>query len=80
GLAEKAVALMDLPIEAPVGTDINKYLNLEDNIIEVDLTPNRADFLSVYGIASEVSELTKTELKNLEIPEPKVVIDDTKEV
>lgn len=40
GLAEKADGLMDLPIDAPVGTDINKYLNLDDNIIEVDLTPN----------------------------------------
>ncbi|MDE5033680.1 phenylalanine--tRNA ligase subunit beta, partial [Francisella tularensis subsp. holarctica] len=70
GLAEKSDGLMDLPIDAPVGTDINKYLNLYDNIIEVDLTPNRADCLSVYVIAREVSALTKTELKNLEIPEP----------
>ncbi|APA82970.1 phenylalanine--tRNA ligase subunit beta [Francisella tularensis] len=80
GLADKADGLMDLPVNAPVGTDINKYLNLDDNIIEVDLTPNRADCLSVYGIAREVSALTKTELKDLEILEPKVVIDDTKEV
>ncbi|MBK2357731.1 phenylalanine--tRNA ligase subunit beta [Francisella hispaniensis] len=80
GLAEKADGLMDLPVDAPVGVDINKYLNLDDNIIEVDLTPNRADCLSVYGIAREVSALTKTELKNLEILEPKVTITDTKEV
>ena len=80
GLADKADGLMDLPADAPVGTDINKYLNLDDNIIEVDLTPNRADCLSVYGIAREVSALTKTELRDLEIVEPKVVIDDTKQV
>ena len=80
GLANKADGLMDLPADAPVGTDINKYLNLDDNIIEVDLTPNRADCLSVYGIAREVSVLTKTELRDLEIIEPKVIIDDTKQV
>ncbi|MDE4992302.1 phenylalanine--tRNA ligase subunit beta, partial [Francisella tularensis subsp. holarctica] len=67
GLSEKADGLMDLPIDAPVGTDINKYLILDDNIIEVDLTPNRADCLSVYGIDREVSALKKTELKKLEI-------------
>ncbi|APC91540.1 phenylalanine--tRNA ligase subunit beta [Francisella opportunistica] len=80
GLADKADGLMDLPADAPVGTDINKYLNLDDNIIEVDLTPNRADCLSVYGIAREVSALTKAQLRDLEIIEPKVAIDDTKQV
>lgn len=80
GLANKADGLMDLPADAPVGTDINKYLNLDDNIIVVDLTPNRADCLSVYGIAREVSALIKTELRDLEIVEPKVVIDDIKQV
>ncbi|OEZ33900.1 phenylalanine--tRNA ligase subunit beta [Francisella endosymbiont of Amblyomma maculatum] len=80
GLANKADGLMNLPADAPVGTDINKYLNLDDNIIEVDLTPNRADCLSVYGMAREVSALTKTELRDLEIIEPKVMIDDTKQV
>ena len=78
--SEEELGLADLLADARVGTDINKYLNLDDNIIEVDLTPNRADCLSVYGIAREVSALTKTELKDLEIVEPKVVIDDTKQV
>lgn len=80
GVANKADSLMDLPADAPVGIDINKYLNLDDNIIEINLTPNRADCLSVYGIAREVSAITKTELRDLEIIEPKVVIDDTKQV
>ncbi|MED7818484.1 MULTISPECIES: phenylalanine--tRNA ligase subunit beta [unclassified Francisella] len=80
GLAEKADGLMDLPVDAPVGEDINKYLNLYDNIIEVDLTPNRADCLSVYGIAREVSALAKTQLKELEISDTEIDIKDTKEV
>ncbi|API86725.1 phenylalanine--tRNA ligase subunit beta [Francisella uliginis] len=80
GLAEKADGLMDLPVDAPVGEDINEYLKLDDNIIEVDLTPNRADCLSVYGIAREVSALTKAKLKELETPDIETDIKDTKEV
>ncbi|QIV96065.1 phenylalanyl-tRNA synthetase beta subunit [Allofrancisella inopinata] len=80
GLAENADGLMDLPQNAPVGEDINKYLNLDDNIIEVDLTPNRADCLSVYGIAREVSALTKSQLKTIKIVEPKFQIQDTKDI
>ncbi|QIV94544.1 phenylalanine--tRNA ligase subunit beta [Allofrancisella frigidaquae] len=80
GLAENADGLMDLPQNAPVGEDINKYLNLDDNIIEVDLTPNRADCLSVYGIAREVSALTKSQLKTIEIVEPKSQIQDAKDI
>ncbi|WP_150465128.1 phenylalanine--tRNA ligase subunit beta [Francisella sp. SYW-2] len=80
GLAEKADGLMDLPADAPVGKDMNEYLNLDDNIIEVDLTPNRADCLSVYGIAREVSALTKTQLKDIEIKATEVSLEDTKDV
>ncbi|MGQ4004649.1 phenylalanine--tRNA ligase subunit beta [Francisellaceae bacterium CB52] len=80
GLAEKADGLMDLPANAPVGQDINEYLNLDDNIIEVDLTPNRADCLSVYGIAREVAALTKASLKEVEIKAIDTNISDTKEV
>ena len=80
GLAEKADGLMDLPSDAPVGQDINKYLNLDDSIIEVDLTPNRADCLSVFGIAREVAALTKANLKDIEIKDSNVELKDTKEV
>ena len=66
GLAEKSSGLMNIPKDAPIGKDINEYLNLDDNIIEVDLTPNRADCLSVYGIAREVSAISNAQLKNIE--------------
>jgi len=59
GLAADASGLMELAADAPVGTDIREYLSLNDNIIEVDLTPNRADCLSVEGIAREVAVLNK---------------------
>ncbi|MDO9271329.1 MAG: phenylalanine--tRNA ligase subunit beta [Methylobacter sp.] len=59
GLATDANGLMELAADAPVGIDIRDYLSLNDNIIEVDLTPNRADCLSVEGIAREVAVLNK---------------------
>ncbi|MDD2864863.1 MAG: phenylalanine--tRNA ligase subunit beta, partial [Methylococcales bacterium] len=54
-----AEGLMELPTDAPVGTDIREYLQLNDNSIEVDLTPNRADCLSVEGVAREVAVLNQ---------------------
>ena len=59
GLADDASGLMELADDAPVGMDIREYLALDDQCIEVDLTPNRADCLSVEGIAREVAVLNK---------------------
>ncbi|WP_428355376.1 phenylalanine--tRNA ligase subunit beta [Methyloprofundus sp.] len=63
GLATDADGLMELAADAPVGTDIREYLSLNDQLIEVDLTPNRADCLSVEGIAREVALLNDLEFK-----------------
>ncbi|WP_434652881.1 phenylalanine--tRNA ligase subunit beta [Pseudomonas sp. R3-56] len=49
--------LMELPGDAPVGQDIRVYLGLDDASIEVDLTPNRGDCLSLAGLAREVGAL-----------------------
>jgi len=59
GLATDANGLMELADDAPVGVDIRDYLALNDTIIEVDLTPNRADCLCVEGLAREVAVLNK---------------------
>ena len=59
GLAADANGLMELSSDAPVGIDIRDYLSLNDSIIEVDLTPNRADCLCVEGLAREVALLNK---------------------
>ena len=45
-----------------VGEDIRRYFDLDDNLITLKLTPNRADCLSLLGIAREVSALTGTPL------------------
>lgn len=63
GLAADAQGLMELAANAPVGTNIRDYLQLNDNILEVDLTPNRADCLSVEGLAREVAVLNQLDFK-----------------
>ena len=51
--------LWELPVDAPVGVDLVQYLDLDDNIIDVDLTPNRGDCLSIRGLAREVGVLNQ---------------------
>ena len=63
GLGEDASGLWELPAEAPVGEDLNDYLGLNDSIIEVDLTPNRGDCLSIRGLAREVGVLNQLDVK-----------------
>ena len=57
GLSDASDGLMELAADAPVGTDIRDYLQLDDKVIEIGLTPNRADCLGVAGIAREVGLL-----------------------
>ena len=53
-MADSSDGILILPQDAPVGTPILDYLQLDDTLIEIDLTPNRGDCLSVAGIAREV--------------------------
>ncbi|MCB1678534.1 MAG: phenylalanine--tRNA ligase subunit beta [Halioglobus sp.] len=57
GLSDASEGLMELPADAPTGADLRDYLGLDDRVIEIGLTPNRADCLSVAGIAREVGLL-----------------------
>lgn len=64
GLAETADGLMALPADARPGQNIREYLQLDDQIIEVDLTPNRADCLSIEGVAREVAVQNRLTVNN----------------
>ncbi|UOD29780.1 phenylalanine--tRNA ligase subunit beta [Massilia violaceinigra] len=61
-LSEETSGLMELPEDAPVGQNIRDYLALNDLKFTIKLTPNKADCLSVLGVAREVSALTGTPL------------------
>jgi len=76
GLSDNFDGLMELSANAPVGEDIRDYLQLNDKIIEVDLTPNRADCLSVMGIAREVGLLNDMPVKALSYQKVTPVIED----
>ncbi|MBK1692852.1 phenylalanine--tRNA ligase subunit beta [Ectothiorhodospira mobilis] len=69
GLSEDHEGLMELPGDAPVGADLRTLLDLDDQVLEVDLTPNRADCLSMAGVAREVAALTGRPLTPVE-PDP----------
>jgi phenylalanyl-tRNA synthetase beta chain len=57
GLAERSDGLIELPADAPLGADLRDYLQLDDRVIELGLTPNRADCLGIAGLAREVGVL-----------------------
>ncbi|MCP4335363.1 MAG: phenylalanine--tRNA ligase subunit beta [Gammaproteobacteria bacterium] len=68
-LAEASDGIMELPQDAPPGESIVDYLALQDRIIEIDLTPNRGDCLSIAGVAREVAAINKIPLLSREVAE-----------
>ncbi|TDV09439.1 phenylalanine--tRNA ligase subunit beta [Paraburkholderia caballeronis] len=62
-LSEDHSGLLILPDDTPVGEDIRRTLNLDDTIFEIKLTPNKADCLSVFGVARETAAITGAPLK-----------------
>lgn len=76
GLAEQSDGIMELDADAPVGTDLRDYLSLEDKVLDIDLTPNRADCFSVLGVAREIAVLNKLPLKEPAIATVPPTIDD----
>lgn len=80
GLSEDHSGLMVLPADAPVGEDIRFYLALEDKLFTLKLTPNRADCLSLKGVAREVGALTGATVTLPSVREIKVTSDRRREV
>lgn len=76
GLAESSGGLLSLPVGAPVGEDIRAYLDLDDAVLDIDLTPNRADCLSIRGVAREVATLSAIPLLEPKIEAVEATIDD----
>ncbi|MBX8534594.1 phenylalanine--tRNA ligase subunit beta [Pseudomonas cichorii] len=79
-LGEGNDGLMELAADAPVGQDIRVYLELDDASIEVDLTPNRGDCLSVAGLAREVGALYAAEVTRPHVAPVAAVHDEVRPV
>ncbi len=67
GLSDDHSGLLELPKTAKAGSDVRRVLALDDHVFTLKLTPNRADCLSVLGVAREVSALTGAKLRAPEI-------------
>ena len=68
GLSQDHAGLMILPEDASVGASIREALDLDDTLFTLKLTPNRADCLSILGVAREVAALTGCALKSPSVP------------
>lgn len=59
GLAETSEGIMELPLDAPVSVNLREWLRLDDDSIDLHITPNRGDCLSIAGTAREVAVLNR---------------------
>jgi len=80
GLGDDHEGILELPADAPVGQDIRKYLDLDDQIFVIKLTPNKADCLSLIGMAREVAAITGASLCSPQWNVPTVSIDEKRKV
>ena len=76
GLAETSDGLWLLAGDAPVGTTLRDYLELDDHVFTLKLTPNRGDCSSLFGIAREVSALTASPCIPLAIEVQKTTLNE----
>lgn len=67
GMADSADGLLELPDDAVPGTDIRDFLKLDDISVELGLTPNRGDCLSIRGLAREIAVLNAVDISTLQI-------------
>lgn len=79
-MADNSDGIMQLPQDAPVGVAIADYLQLDDSLIEIDLTPNRGDCLSIAGVAREVYANNKLSATPVVVEEVAADIDDVFDV
>ena len=68
GMSEKSEGLLELDSDAKPGTPIEQYLSFADDILNLELTPNRGDCLSVQGLAREIAALYGLQIKRPNIP------------
>ena len=79
-ISEENDGLLELAADAPVGEDIRQYLNLDDASIEIGLTPNRGDCLSIAGLARDVSALYDVPVTRPQVPAVAPVHDEVRPV
>ena len=76
GISEDHSGIIELPQDAPIGTELREYLKLDDQAVEISLTPNRADCLSIAGVAREIAVVNKLTLNQPHFEPVKATIDE----
>lgn len=76
GISQESDGIIELAADAPIGTDVGEFLALNDQIIDIDLTPNRADCFCMRGVARDVATLNNLTVNFPTIVEQEVTIDD----
>lgn len=79
-LEDKIDGLLELPADAPVGVNIREYLKLDDNVIDISITPNRGDCFSIRGIAREIAVINQLQMNEPEIKSVDATIANEKKV
>ncbi|WP_044099472.1 phenylalanine--tRNA ligase subunit beta [Acinetobacter pittii] len=79
-LEDKIDGLLELPADAPVGVNIREYLKLDDNVIDISITPNRGDCFSIRGIAREIAVINQLQINEPDIKTVDATIADEKKV
>ncbi len=63
-LAETSTGIMELPEDAPIGEELRTWMHLDDTMIDMHVTPNRGDCLSIAGIAREIAVLNNCDFQS----------------
>lgn len=79
-LEDKLDGLLELPADAPVGVNVREYLDLDDHVIDISITPNRGDCFSIRGIAREIAVINQLAVNTPEIQAVAATISDEKTV
>ena len=74
--ASQDTGILELPVDAPLGKEIREYLQLNDHCLDIHLTPNRGDCLSVKGLARDIAAITQQTMTEPTLTKQSVVIDD----
>lgn len=80
GLSDERDGLMELPDHVVTGSDVADLLSLPDHVVEVDLTPNRGDCLSITGLARELGVLSQTTVRTVDCEAVDPESDETHDV
>lgn len=77
GITDDHNGIIELPDNAPLGKDIREYLNLNDVMIDISVTPNRADCFGIVGVARDISAVNNIPMKEFKIANVPATISDT---